>query len=243
MQGEELAPAVDERTPQQRRRAAVLKLLVLVAILGVAFVLARYSPLKRYLTGEEMVALLARLRGAWWTPIVLLALHLVLGATGAPISIAVMAGGVIFGPVLGSVYNVVGTFLSAVVSFLVGRALGRDFIVHFAGKRLQPIERYLAQRGFWPLVRARFIPFPFVVVNYGAAMAGVPLGLFAAASATGLAPSVTVYTYFWAAVAAGAKGASWKQAAVKLFIAISLLMMLSLVPNVVRWLRRARTPR
>jgi uncharacterized membrane protein YdjX (TVP38/TMEM64 family) len=251
---EELAAApVDGAERRRRARRAFLKLAVLVVIVGVGFYAARYTPLARYLTKEglqqsvqatETAATIARLREAWWTPLALLALYLVLGPAGVPITVAVIAGAVVFGPLLGAVYNVVGAVASAVLSFLVARALGRDFIVHLAGERLQRVERFLAHRGFWPLVRSRFLPFPFVIVNYGAAMAGVPLSLFAAASAAGLAPSVAVYSYFWStswsAFVAGAQGEDWKRAVANLFIAISLLMMLSLVPNVVRWARRSR---
>lgn len=226
-----------EPRARNRRRAAV-KLAIFVVLIGVGFATLRFTPLARYLEPQVLLATLERLREAWWTPLVLLGLYLVVGPLGAPVSPVLLAGGAIYGPLLGSVYNVLGTLLSAVLSFLVARALGRDFVVHFAGERLKPVERFLADRGFWTLVRTRFLPFPFVVVNYGAALAGVPLGLFAVSSAVGLAPSVTVYTYFWSALARGAAGGEMRSAFFNLFVALSLLIGLSLVPNLIRRFRR-----
>jgi uncharacterized membrane protein YdjX (TVP38/TMEM64 family) len=216
-------------------RNAVLKLAVLVVVVGGGFLLLRYTPLAEHVTREALLALLERLRGAWWTPLVLLALYLVIAPLGIPVTPLVFAGGAIFGPLLGAFYNFLGAWLGALLSFVVGRGLGRDFVVHFVGKRLEPVERFLAHQGFWPLVRTRFLPLPFVMVNYGAALAGVPLGLFAASAAVGLLPSIVVFTYFWAAVASGSP---WQEMTVKLLIALSLLMMLSLLPNLLRRLRR-----
>jgi uncharacterized membrane protein YdjX (TVP38/TMEM64 family) len=61
---------------------------------------------------------------------------------------------------------------------------------------LRRVERAFEKRGFWPLVMVRFLPLPFALVNYGAALAGVkPLQYFLA-TALGLAPTTIMHTYF-----------------------------------------------
>ncbi len=85
-------------------------------------------------------------------------------------------------------------------AFFVARVLGREFIVQLAGKRLRRAERVFERRGFWTLVQARFVPFPFPVVSYGAAFAGVKASRFFITSAIGLLPATVMHTYFMARI-------------------------------------------
>ena len=53
----------------------------------------------------------------------------------------------VFGPVLGSLYNTIGLVFGATSAYYVGRALGREFIVHLAGPRLRRAERVFEEHG------------------------------------------------------------------------------------------------
>jgi uncharacterized membrane protein YdjX (TVP38/TMEM64 family) len=79
---------------------------------------------------------------------------------------------------------------------MVARILGRDFVVRVTGRRIRRAEHLFERHGFWPLVQTRFLPIPFAVVNYGAALAGVGTPLFFVATAVGLIPSTLIHTYF-----------------------------------------------
>jgi uncharacterized membrane protein YdjX (TVP38/TMEM64 family) len=102
----------------------------------------------------------------------------------------------VFGFWYGSLYNMLGLLFGAMIAFWVGRALGREAIVHLAGDRLRKAERLFERRGFWPLVQVRFLPIPFSVVSYAAALAGVPNFRYFVTSLIGLAPATLVHTYF-----------------------------------------------
>ncbi len=173
-----------------------LRMLLLVAILASGFILVRFTPVGEYFTREQMIALLERLRASPWSPVVLVGFFAVLAPIGLPMSPLVAAGGVVFGPYLGSLYNTLGLMAGAMSAYYVGMALGREFIVHLAGPRLRRVERVFERRGFWPLVQARFIPFPFWLVSYGAAMAGVKAPLFLVTSTLGLIPATVMHTSF-----------------------------------------------
>jgi uncharacterized membrane protein YdjX (TVP38/TMEM64 family) len=105
-------------------------------------------------------------------------------------------GGAAFGALYGSVYNMVGLLLGASLAFWVAKLLGRDFVIRVTGKRLRRAEALFERHGFWPLVQTRFMPLPFAVVNYGAALAGVRPVFFLIASAVGLIPSTLIHTIF-----------------------------------------------
>lgn len=214
-------------------RAAVLAVIVLAGLAAL-----KWSPLAGMLTKEAILSTLERLRGAWWSPIALIAGFALLCPIGFPPSPLMVAGGVVFGPVYGSLYNLVGIFLGATTTYFMGRHLGRDLVVHLAGKRMKRVERALTRRaGFWSLAGVRFLPLPFVLVNYGAALAGIRPGLFLGSTLLGVTLSVPIFTYFAAAIARAATG---DRAGVylQLGVAVLLLISITLIPRVLAARRR-----
>ncbi len=178
-------------------RAAVLRFTLLVVFLVGAFLLFRHTPLNELLTRERMISLMSELRAAWWAPVALIGLYLIVSPSGLPVSPLIWAGGVVFGVWWGWLYNFLGALLGASASYLLARALGRDLVLHIASRPLlERAERILERHGFWTLVRVRFLPIPFAVINYGAALAGVRWPVFISASTLGLAPSMVIWTYF-----------------------------------------------
>lgn len=178
-------------------RAALVRFLLLIVLLIVAFLVFRLTPLSELLTKERMVELMAQLRSAWWAPLALVGLYVIVSPTGLPVSPLVWTGGVVFGIWWGWLYNFLGTLLGASASYLLARALGRDLILHLTSESLlQRTEKLLERHGFWTLVRIRFLPIPFAIVNFGAALAGIRWSVFVSSSILGLAPSMVIWTYF-----------------------------------------------
>lgn len=212
--------------------------LFLALVLGAAAAF-RFTPLGQLLDQERLLALFEELRSAWWTPLALLALYLLLTPLGLPVSPLMFAGGIVFGVAWGGALNAVGTVSGAVLSYWLARALGRDLVHHLVGNRLTRVERTLSRKGFWPMVRVRFLPIPFPVVNYGAALAGVPFPLFALSSLLGLVPSVTLYTYFFATLFEAAQG-DRSGVILQLVVALVGILTLSFLPTVVRARRRLK---
>jgi uncharacterized membrane protein YdjX (TVP38/TMEM64 family) len=173
----------------------VLRAVLLVLLVALGFSLLRWTPLGEILNEEQVRAWAAQIRAVWWSPLALVGLYVVLAPLGAPMAPLLVAGAV-FGPVNGSLYNLIGLFLGAAVSYGVARLLGREFVEHVAGKRMRRAERAFRKHGFWPLVQTRFLPFPFPVVNFGAALAGIGSVMFLAATFLGLVPSTLIHTYF-----------------------------------------------
>ena len=220
-------------------RSTLLRFAVFAALLVIGFAALRWTPLSELFTKEVLIAALSDLRGLWWAPLVLIGLYLVASPLALPISPLVFAGGLVFGVRSGWLYNLVGAMGGAAASFLLARALGRDLVVHLAGESLlERVEGLLERHGFWNLVRVRFIPIPFALVNFGAALAGYPLPQFLIASVLGLAPSLLLYTYFGHALFTVATAD--RQAVLRnLFVALFLILLLTfLVPLRRAWKRR-----
>lgn len=224
-------------------RWALGRFLLLIALVAAGFLVLRFTPfgerVNALLDRERLMTLRAGLQARWWTAPLLLGLYAVLAPLGAPVSPLMLAGGAVFGTLTGSILNFFGTFVGAAGSFFLSRALGRDFVVHVAGNRLQRAERLVARRGFLTLVRIRFLPIPFPLVNYGAALAGVPAPLFLLTTAIGLLPANVLFTYFAAALFE-AVGGDRAQVLLRMVLAIVGLFALSFVPNLLIQRQRRR---
>jgi phospholipase D1/2 len=232
----------EEASPTGRRipRRVLLRFLLLPALVLGGLAVLRFTPLSSYVSGPALAAAIARLQHTWWAPALLVGGYLVLSPLGMPATPLMIAGGVVFGGVAGAFYNALGVLLGGAFTYLLGLVLGRDLVRHLAGQRLRKVERAIGRRGFWSLVAIRFLPLPYPLVNYAAALAGVRPTLFLATTALGVTPSVVIYTFFFAALAHAA-GGHRTGLYVQLAASIGLLVALTLVPQIVtRRRRRAR---
>lgn len=217
--------------------AAWIRFALFLAVLLAAAAVVRFTPLGERFTREAVTATVEQLRQAWWSPMLLVGLYTLLTPIGLP-PVPLLVGGAVFGPVLGTLYNTVGLLLGAALSYQVARALGRDFIHHLAGRRLRRAERLFHRHGFWPLVQTRFLPLPFPVVNFGAALAGVPPSRFLVATVLGIVPSTLLHTVFISALFETSGRERWwvLYGYAAAFLAFNLIIG-------VPWLRRQRRRR
>jgi uncharacterized membrane protein YdjX (TVP38/TMEM64 family) len=107
-----------------------------------------------------------------------------------------MAAGAFFGPILGTLYSVVGALAGAVVSFLLARFLGRELIERFLGGHINFCTR-CSDRILTKIVfLSRLIPVvSFDVVSYGAGLTNMSLGRFALSTFLGMIPLTFLYNY------------------------------------------------
>ncbi len=172
-----------------------LRMSMFVALLVAGFAIVYFTSIGEFLTEARMASLITELRNVWWSPMLLIGLYTVMGALGLPTG-PLLVGGAVFGAFYGTIYNVLGLVIGAMLGYQVANLLGRKFVVRVAGQRLKRAEGILERRGFWPLVQTRFMPIPFPVINFGAALAGVRPPLFLSATLVGLIPSTLIHTYF-----------------------------------------------
>lgn len=235
----EKAPGEAQPSPPSRRRA-ILGFVVFVLLIAGAFAALRWTPLAAYADKDTLTAFLDRVGNAWWAPLAFLGLYLVAPPLGLPVSPLIISGAVVFGAFWGSVYNYIGCVLGAGVSFHVARGLGRSFVEHIAGNRLERVEKLIDRHGFWSLVRLRFLPIPFPLVNFGAALMGVRPAPFHISTILGHLLPIPIWTYFWASLFGAAAG-TVASAGRNLAGALGLFLLLSFAPRLwQRWRRRRR---
>jgi uncharacterized membrane protein YdjX (TVP38/TMEM64 family) len=215
---------------------SALRFSLLLILLTSAVIVVRATPIGRELTAERITATLDAVRAKPWAPALLIGLYTVIAPLGLPISPLLIGGAVLFGPWWGGLWNLCGMYLGSIASFIVGRRLGRDFVARILGeRRVARMDRLLERHAFWTLVRIRFFPIPFPLVNFGAALVGVELPIFAATTAIGMTPASWIYTYFWATLAHTAEGQR-SALLVHLTTALALILLITLLPA--WWMKR-----
>ena len=146
-------------------------------------------------------------------------------------AILTLAGGFLFGSVLGTLYVNLGATSGATLAFLAARYLLRDWVEHKFGDRLAPIQTGFAQNAFSYLMTLRLIPaFPFFLVNLVSGLTRVNLGTYVMATAVGIIPGSFVFAY--AGRQLGTINTLGEIASPPVLIAFTLLGLLALLPTI-----------
>lgn len=114
-----------------------------------------------------------------------------------PGAVLTVGAGAFFGVIWGSLYVFAGATLGAVLAFLLGRSLARQWIAHkIAGNaKFAAIDRVIGQAGFKIVLLTRLSPvFPFSLLNYALSLTKVSLQDYTLAS-IGMIPGTVLYVY------------------------------------------------
>lgn len=104
----------------------------------------------------------------------------------------------------GTVVNIVGTLLGAVILFIIGRLAASSVTTVLQQPRVRPlyerVQKRLRPDRFFTLVLVQLLPFPFLFINLLlGALRDIPFAAFLLASLAGMAP----YQLAWSALYLG----------------------------------------
>ena len=172
----------------------VLRWLVLAGVAAGVFVAFRYFP-----TGERLFDAVdwVRRQGAW-APVVFVGAYVAGCVLFLPGSALTLAAGLLFGPVLGTVWTSVGSTLGATASFLVGRFLARDWVTArvATNPKCAAVDGAVAREGWKIVLLLRLSPlFPFSLLNYALGLTRIPVLPYALASWIGMLPGTVAYVW------------------------------------------------
>ena len=174
------------------QRFLKLSLLVLLILLGLF--LGRYLLTNYGLNPQAIRDHL--LSFGPWAPLVYIIVYTFRPLIFFPASILSIAGGLVFGPLFGTIYTVIGASLGALLSFGIARLLGRDFVKPLLKGKFGQCDAFAERNSFSVVLFMRLLPiFPFDMVNYGAGLCGVkPVG-YIMATIVGIIPGTFAYVY------------------------------------------------
>jgi uncharacterized membrane protein YdjX (TVP38/TMEM64 family) len=182
---------------------------------------------------EDLLALIAE-RPVAFTSLYFLAFALV-AAFSPGTSLFKVAAGAVFGLAAGFPLALAASLSAAVIGFVTSRYLVRGWAERRFEKRVEVVNRGVAQEGVVFLLALRFNPLvPFILINFVAGLTPMRLWVFALTSLFGLIPATFVYTN------AGTELARITSTSDLLSLRLlGSLLLLSLMPLAGRWAAKA----
>lgn len=227
-------PGVEaSRDKRRTRQLALLRIAVLAALIVLLTIVAFRFGWFDVQHVTRMIEGLQAGRDSISVAVIFFVVFAVTTAGGFPALPFTVAGGAIFGHLLGSLLSwaaaVVGTMLGYAVARFVGREAARRWLT-----RKTVGEALTQSTSFVTLLRLRLIPvIPLSVVNFAAGIARTRFGVYVAATAIGVLPVTVVFAYFADSLVRGIQGAK-THAYWDVSIACAALMVMSLLPMVIK---------
>ena len=107
-----------------------------------------------------------------------------------------IAGGILFGTLIGGIATVVSATVGATIIFLVAKSACGETLMRRAGPLACKLAEGFRADAFSYLLFLRLVPaFPFFLVNLAPALVGVKLSTFVAATAIGIVPATFAFAF------------------------------------------------
>lgn len=154
-----------------------------------------------------------------------------------PVGVMSLAGGLVFGKWLGTIYILIGAIIGSCFSFLIARYLGRKFIESFEWLhkgRIKSFDQGTEKHGFRITLFMRLIPlFQYDAVNFGAGLSKIKFRDFALASLIGMAPGGFINAFL---------GSSLENIiSAQFFAAVGIFILLLSVPVIYKTIRKQKS--
>jgi phosphatidylserine/phosphatidylglycerophosphate/cardiolipin synthase-like enzyme/uncharacterized membrane protein YdjX (TVP38/TMEM64 family) len=185
---------IDQFLPEEDRRpagTAFRRLALMLLLLAALAFTWRSTPLAQFLSPQTITDWVSVLRDSPIAPLYVLAGY-VLGAFAlVPVSLMIIATATAFDPVPSFLYALGGSLLSAMLTFGIGRIVGRKTVRRLTGRRLIRLRRQISRHGFLSVLTVRILPVaPFTVVNMVAGACQVHARDFFLGTLVGMAPGI-----------------------------------------------------
>lgn len=225
-----------ETRQSERKTARMVKPAILLVFVIAVIVSVKLSGLEAYLDKQRLQDWIQGY-GAWG-PLVYILVYLFapsLFLPGLPITIA---GGVLFGPLWGVLYTIVGATGGACLAFVIARYFGRDWVSRkIQGTRLGKLDGEVERQGWKIVAFTRLVPlFPFNLLNYAFGLTKVKFSHYALTSFVCMLPATVAYIIFSSSLLDLVKG----KVSVQLIVGIVLVVIISLIPIYYRKAKRKK---
>ena len=173
-------------------------------------------------------------------PLVFMGIYAIATVLFLPGSVLTLAGGALFGPVMGTFYNLTGATIGAVLAFIVARYLASDWVEQKTGGKLKQLKQGVEGEGWRFVAFVRLVPlFPFNLLNYALGLTKIRLSHYLIATYIFMLPGAIAYTYLGYA---GREAIAGDKTLLQLIqigtLALALLATVAFLPRLIGRLRR-----
>jgi uncharacterized membrane protein YdjX (TVP38/TMEM64 family) len=150
---------------------------------------------------EVAQRMLGFLKDGFWGPLIYIVLYAVRPLILFPSTILTLAGGFVFGPILGVIYTIIASNISSTIAFFVGHYFGEGLFKDDGSDSLiQRYARRMRENSFETVMIMRFIFLPYDAVSYLAGFLRIKYFPFILATALGSIPGTMAFIGFGASI-------------------------------------------
>lgn len=194
----------------------VLTLLVLLMLAATW----RFTSLRDWLDITTLSEIANQWRASSLTPLIVIAAFVVGGLLIIPVTAMIIVSVLVFDPLMGFVYALTGSAISALSAYGLGGLLGRNAVRQLAGRRINQISRQLAKRGLLTMLVVRIVPVaPFTIINLVAGASHIRFRDFVAGTMLGMTPGILGITLLTDRVQASLRSPDWQTLLTLLIVA------------------------
>lgn len=171
--------------------------------------------------------------------VIFIAVYILATALSLPgATVLTLLGGFFFGPWLATIWVNIGATVGAFIIFIAARYFLGEGIQNKYGEKLAKFNKEIEENGPNYMFTLRLIPiFPFFLVNLFAGFTTIKPRQFLWTTSLGIIPGSFAYAWLGYAGATIGDGAPWQ-----LFVALGLLAALSLIPVLMRKMKKNTAP-
>ncbi len=222
--------------PDKGRKRAVLKALALAAFMIGAVYLVRFTPVRSYLTAEDLGRLLDT--AGIWAPVSFMIIYALGVSLFVPGTLLTGLGAAIFGPYWGFLYVWIGAMLGASTAFIIGRGLGREFAASLIGDRLKKYDDAIERNGFAAVLYLRLVYFPFTPMNFGMGLTKVRFRDYFFGTGLGIIVGTFIFTFFIGTLKEVWVSGNWEELiSFRVFFSIGLFAFSLFIPKIISKIR------
>lgn len=215
----------------KNNKKRIVKLFILIFIAFLFFLFFKYDGVK-YIKDKEQLKTLIESFGIL-APLSYILLYCIVTVTTISTLPLSLAGGVLFGPVYGIIYTMIGASFGMMSSFLIARYIAKDFIERkFSNLQIfKKINEGVKKDGPFILAVTRLLPiFPFGIQNYLYGLTSISFFKYTVFSIIFILPGTSVFVLLAGAISAG----NTKDAAKISLIASLIFLALTIITKIIQ---------
>lgn len=177
-----------------------------------------------------------------WGPLVFVALYVMGTVVFFPGALFALAGGALFGPIWGSILNLVGASIGCGIAFLLARYLAGDWVSRKASGYLGRLIAGVEAQSWRFVAFVRLVPlFPFNLTNCALGLTRIGFLPYLATSFVYMAPGAVAYT--WLGYAGRGAVAGDAQAIRYGLLGLGAIAAIAFLPRLIGLMRKTQEPR
>jgi uncharacterized membrane protein YdjX (TVP38/TMEM64 family) len=197
----------------------LIVIIIFAAVLG-AFYFRAEIDLNKLLIWQERYPTI--------TTILFIAIYAILVPLFFPSTLLALLGGVLFGPLRGTLYNEISAVLGAILCFVIARAISEDWVERNIPADIKHLKQGVDKEGWRFVLMMRLVPWmPYALMNYALGVTAIRFLLLTSITALCIFPRVAAYAYIGHA---GRMAMAGKETIGQLLLIVPLAFAVILLP-------------